>query len=106
MKTETARILIAVPIYGGGHVVATDSGWAAFECDDISTGCDDLGIEHPTKPGIYLWEGTLKIVAHQTHDGWEPTTEYDGACRVPALEELPGLLEMAPPPVPEEEQDQ
>ena len=107
MKTTepNIKILIARSIGGACVVLTTNSSWIAHDCDSISCSCDDIGIDEPQADvdgPFFLWEGAGKLMSNDTPDGYEPPEpDYIGTIRLITREELPELLEMAPPPEPE-----
>lgn len=106
MKTsEKARVLIAMGVQKTAVVITTDSEWVIDEVEAIgSSYCDDIGIldaaDYDAAPGVYLWEGTLKMVFAGAYDSPEPETAYAGKLRPVELRELKSLLAMEPPQTP------
>lgn len=101
-KPEKARIVIALAMQKRiGVVVATDSEWVCAEVDAISAYTDDIGIleskDYENDPGLYLWEGMLKVVVHGAPGEEEPETEYEGKLRKIEAHEMEELLAMTPP---------
>lgn len=105
-----ARILVAIGMQRSAIVICTDSEWVHQEVIDISPHCDDVGIlssadykgvaDCSIPPGIYLWEGVLKVVGRNSMDGWEAETDYSGNIRPVEPAELTALLAMQPPDEP------
>lgn len=102
MTSGVERALIAVSVRGVPVVLATDSIWIANDCEEVSDSAEDIGLadakDCPT-PGLYLWEGTGKVVNDGTYDGPpEPTIHYEGTLRPVKPEEVAELYAMVPPP--------
>ena len=61
MQTRSGkiRVLIGTDQQGCPIVLATDSPWIAFDCEQISTEAEDIGLTggEDLPPGLYLWEG-------------------------------------------------
>jgi hypothetical protein len=103
---DRIRILIAVDLNGNAHVVATDSAAVDFDCREIGTDAEDIGIPmpHPPVPGLYLWEGSVaqgRCSDEAGADDWNPV--YKGVARSVVPVEMFDLLNMAPPSPPEED---
>jgi len=103
---ERVRVLIGISICRQSFVMATDSITVAWDCDEISEACEDLGIDEcQSETGFCLFEGTVKVQSYDSPAGDSgPEVIYEGAARPVELHELPALLAMKPPPGPEEEE--
>lgn len=96
------RALIGTDQRGVPIVLATDGESIGFDCEEISTSAEDVGlavVNDVSQPGLYLWEGTAKIV--DPGGSWmgpsEPYTQYKGTLRPVLPEEVASLYAMTPP---------
>jgi len=92
-----ARILVAIGVKGKGVVLATDSDWVGMDIENLSDDVDEVGpgVDKDMEPGIYLWEGTMKMVLEGCPwDGQEWELHHKGDYRPVKPEELTELLAM------------
>lgn len=100
MKTSSGpiRALIAVGAGGTAVVLSHDSPWLESDIENVNDHCDDIGIESPDGVGLWLWEGSGKLVSQNGLDGMDPPSpEYTGRCRRVEPHELAELLAMEAP---------
>lgn len=100
-RSGTERALIGVDQRGVPVVLATDGAWVASDCENITTGAEDIGLadagDFPA-PGLYLWEGYGRLENGGPWDGpLEPEVVYYGDVRPVAPEEVDELYKMRPP---------
>ena len=92
------RAVVAAGVAGTGVVVATDSAWLAHDIENMSDEIDDIGLDHPPGPGVWLWEGSGKLAPGGPADEpGEQVPEYAGRYRAVEPHELAGLLALEPP---------
>lgn len=106
-RSGPQRALIGTDQRGIPIVLATDGDWIGFDCENITTGAEDIGlVDHKDcpEPGLYLWEGYGQVENGGSWDCVEPETVYHGTVRKVRPEEVAALYAMTPPPEPEPEE--
>jgi hypothetical protein len=95
------RALIGTDATGGPIILATDGATVAFDCEEVSTNAEDIGLGRSkdfTEAGLYLWEGTAKMESGGAPwEPGEPEVVYTGTIRKVAPEEVAELYAMEPP---------
>lgn len=111
MSQTKHRALLAMDAGNIVRILATDSGFIAFDVDEISSDAVEIGVvEKDVGPGLWLWEGTVEVVDTGYWDQpVEHVPEYTGSVRaVWDREEIDALFAMTPPeppPDPDEDRD-
>ena len=100
-RSGPERALIAVGLGGSAVVVATDGRWIAADIDSISDGAEDIGLDYPSGPGLWLWEGEgREALSGPPDEPDEIAVEYEGRLRRVEPHEAAALLAMTPPEEP------
>ncbi len=96
--TKPMRALIGHDVRGALTVLATDSQQIAFDCDELSSCCEDIGlasINSCPERGLWLWEGTARVENVAGYfDPPEYGTVYDGTFRRVEPSEVAALYAM------------
>jgi hypothetical protein len=98
MTTDKKRVLLGTDLHGSAIILATDSPWVAFDCEEISNDAEEIGLingKDCPDPGLYLWEGEGRLENGNSEYG--PDVIYTGTIRPVAPDELAALYAMTPP---------
>lgn len=96
LELKPGRALIAVGIRYSAVLVATDCGPLLFERDWSKIDAGELIGGIPSKPGMYLWEGTPTQSFHMPDDFYY---EFPGEFRLIDPSEYAELCKMEPKPL-------
>lgn len=100
-QSKTERALIARDQRGFLTVLATDGPWIAGDCENVSTGAEDIGLVDDRDcpgPGLFLFTGFGRVEHGGAWDGaYEPEVVYHGTVRPVRPDEAAELFAMTPP---------
>lgn len=96
-KKHIERALITNDANGNGVVLATDGVAISFLCSEVCTNVEEIGLDQPDGPGLFLWEGYCQSEAVNYEYQSERELVWYGSLRPVKIEEIEELFKMEPP---------